>query len=129
MGGLLAPVHHARLTRRRPVGLIRHRDAMSYSSLVAAAALGALMIGCTASEDIPKLHAERHPIGTLGSGFVDAAAPPAPESTINPAPGSWDAVHPPRDYHVVLLTAGDDPATSTLVAGITQWANREHVRL
>ena len=28
-------------------------------------------------------------------------------------PGSWDAVHPPPGYRVVLLTAGDDPATTT----------------
>jgi len=75
------------------------------------------------------MRAERRPVGTLGPGFVDAAAPPAPESTIRPKPGSWDAVRPPRDYRVVLLTAGHDPATRTLVAAVNRWAEAEHVRL
>jgi hypothetical protein len=65
----------------------------------------------------------------LGSGFIDPAAPPAPEATIKPKPGSWDAVRPPRNYRVVLLTAGDDPATRTLVTAVKQWAKAEHVRL
>ena len=54
---------------------------------------------------------------------------PPPEGTIRPRPGSWDAVHPPRGYRVVLLTAGDDPATTTLVTAVKQWAKAEHVRL
>jgi len=65
----------------------------------------------------------------LGAGFIDPAAPPAPESTIRPQPGSWDAVRPPHGYRVVLLTAGDDHATTTLVTGVKAWANAEHVTL
>jgi hypothetical protein len=48
---------------------------------------------------------------------------------IRPKPGSWDAVRPPRGYRVVLLTAGDDHPTETLVTAVKQWAHAEHVRL
>jgi hypothetical protein len=48
---------------------------------------------------------------------------------IRPTPGSWDAVHPPRGYRVVLLSAGEDPATTTLVAAVTLWAKAERVGL
>jgi hypothetical protein len=71
----------------------------------------------------------RGPIGTLGAGFIDPAAPPPPESTIRPRPGSWDAVRPPRGYRAVLLTAGRDRATTALVAAVRQWATAERVRL
>ena len=73
--------------------------------------------------------AGRRPIGTLGAGFFDPAAPPPPEGMIRPKPGSWDAVHPPRGYRVVLLTAGDDHPTRTLTTAVRQWADAEHVRL
>jgi hypothetical protein len=46
-----------------------------------------------------------------------------------PKRGSWDAVRPPRGYRVVLLTAGHDPATTTLVTAVKQWARAETVRL
>ena len=69
------------------------------------------------------------PIGTLGPGFFDPAKPPPPEGMIRPMPGSWDAVHPPRGYRVVLLTAGDDHPTTTLVTAVKQWADAERVRL
>jgi len=68
-------------------------------------------------------------IGTLGHGFFDSAAPPPPEGTIRPKPGSWDSIHPPRGYRVVLLTAGDDHPTTTLVAAVHEWARVERVRL
>ena len=68
-------------------------------------------------------------MGTLAPGFTDAAAPPAPEATIAPAAGTWDAVHPPQGYRVVLLTSGDAPATATLAAAVTQWAADEGVSL
>ena len=72
---------------------------------------------------------ERRPTGALTSGFIDPTAPPAPEAMIRPRPGSWDAVRPPRGYRVVLLTAGHDPATTTVVKAVRQWARAEHVRL
>jgi ABC transporter substrate-binding protein PnrA-like len=98
------------------------------AALVAAAAI-AVVCGCASSGNSSELHADRHLIGVLGSGFIDPAAPPAPEATIKPKPGSWDSVRPPRDYRVVLLTAGDDPAATTLVRAVKEWANAEHVRL
>src|SRR5258708_21262667 len=99
------------------------------AALVAAAALALLLSGSLSSENSSEPHAGRRPIGTLGPGFFDPAAPPPPEGMIRPRPGSWDAVHPPRGYRVVLLTAGDDPATTTLVTAVKQWAKAEHVRL
>lgn len=97
--------------------------------LVAAATLAVGASGCASFENRSMLHAKRRPIGTLGSGFIDPAAPPPPEGMIRPRPGSWDAVRPPRGYRVVLLTAGDDPATKMLVTTVKQWAKAEHVRL
>ncbi|MGC4085947.1 MAG: hypothetical protein QM736_28420 [Vicinamibacterales bacterium] len=71
----------------------------------------------------------RRGTGTLGSGFFDPAAPPPPEGMITPKPGSWADVHPPRGYRVVLLIAGDDPATTTLAAAVKHWVQAEHVSL
>src|SRR5262245_17935939 len=100
-----------------------------YDALVAAAALAIIVGGCASSKDTLENQPERRRVSTLGSGFIDAAALPAPESTIRPRPGSWDAVHPPRGYRVVLLTAGDDTATATLVTAVKQWAEAEQVSL
>jgi hypothetical protein len=91
--------------------------------LVATATLAVVISGCAF------FGSERRPIGALGPGFIDPAAPPPPEGTITPSPGSWDAVRPPRGYRAVLLTAGRDHATTTLVAAVRQWARAEHVRL
>ena len=93
------------------------------------ATLAVLVCGSAFSGNSSALNAARRPIGALGPGFIDPAAPPAPESTIYPRRGSWDAVHPPRGYRVVLLTAGDDAATTTLVAAVQQWALAERASL
>src|SRR5882672_1468033 len=85
------------------------------AALVAAATLAVVVSECASSRNRSELQAERRTIGTLGSGFIDPTAPPPPESVIRPRPGSWDSVRPPRYYRVVLLTAGDDRATETLV--------------
>jgi hypothetical protein len=74
-------------------------------------------------------HAAPRAVGTLGPGFIDPAAPPAPEATITPRPGSWDGVRPSKGYRVVLLTAGTDAATRTLTAAVREWADEEDVRL
>jgi hypothetical protein len=98
------------------------------AALVAAAAL-ATASGCAFAGNSSALHAERRPSGALGPGFIDPSAPPPPEGLIRPRPGSWDAVRPPHGYRVVLLTAGDDSATTTLVTAVRHWAKAEHVRL
>jgi hypothetical protein len=67
-------------------------------------------------------------VGALGAGFEPVTAP-SPEATIDPAPGSWDGVHPSAGYRVVLLTAGDDKPTRTLVAAVRKWADDEKVEL
>jgi hypothetical protein len=96
--------------------------------LVAAATLVVISAWASSGKN-SDLDAGRRPIDTLGPGFFDPRKPPAPEATIKPKPGSWDAVHPPRGYGVVLLTAGDDHPTATLVTAVKQWARAEHVRL
>jgi len=98
------------------------------AAVIAAATLVVVVTGWASSGNSSELDANRRPIGTLGSGFIDPAAPPPPEGMIRPKPGSWDAVRPPRGYRVVLLTAGDDHATTTLVTAVKQWASAEHVR-
>jgi len=98
------------------------------ATLIAAATL-AVVAACAFSRNSTDLHAKRRPTGALGSGFIDPMAPPSPEAMIRPRPGSWDSVRPPRGYRVVLLTAGDDRATTALVTAVRQWANSEHLTL
>jgi hypothetical protein len=93
---------------------------------VAVIALGAG--GCGSADDWSKPHAAPSAIGTLGPGFV-TATPLVPESTATPSPGSWEGVGAPKGYRVVLLTAGDDQQTKTLVAAIEDWAKAEDVSL
>jgi len=97
--------------------------------VVAASTLAVVVSGWASVGHSSDVDADRRPVGALGPGFVDPAAPPPPEGTIHPRPGSWEAVHPPRGYRVVLLTAGLDPATTTLVTAVKHWASAEHVRL
>jgi hypothetical protein len=98
-------------------------------TLAAAVATAVLVGGCGSGDDWSRPHAKPTPVGTLGSGFFDPARPPAPEATITPRPRSWDGVRPSTDYRVVLLTAGKDPQTRTLVSAVTEWAEEEHVSL
>ncbi|MEU8074371.1 hypothetical protein AB0B31_02900 [Catellatospora citrea] len=93
------------------------------------AAVAALITGCSSGDDWSQPHAKPTAVGTLGPGFVDPSARPAPEATITPRPGSWTGVHPSADYRVVLLTAGADAPTKALVAAVEQWAEEEHVDL
>jgi hypothetical protein len=99
------------------------------AAVSAASALALLLGGCGSADDWSGPRAELRPIGTLGTGFTDAAAPPAPEATFAPRAGSWDAVHPPQGYRVVLLTSGNDGATATVVIAVTEWAAAEGVSL
>src|SRR6187402_1837685 len=101
---LLAGPFHFRL---RPVAV-----------LIAVAAF-AFVLGTRASSLEPT--GRPRGIGPLGPGFYDPSAPPPPEGMIRPKPGSWDGVRPPRGYQVVLLTAGDDHSTTTLVTAVRHW--------
>ncbi|MFC3505293.1 hypothetical protein ACFOOK_30625 [Micromonospora krabiensis] len=89
----------------------------------------ALLAGCNSGDDWSQPHAAPTPVGSLGPGFVDPSAPPAPEGTITPRPGSWSGVHPAKDYRVVLLTVGDDAPTKALVTAVKEWADDEDVDL
>jgi hypothetical protein len=93
------------------------------------AAAAALVAGCGSGDDWSRPHSRPTAIGTLGPGFVDPSARPAPEATVTPRPGSWTGVHPSKDYRVVLLTTGDDRSTKTLVTAVEDWAEDEHVEL
>ena len=91
--------------------------------------MAVLVGGCSSSDDWSSSHAKPTAVGTLGPGFIDPTAPPAPEATITPRPGSWDGVRPSEGYRVVLLTAGKDSATRALVGAVTSWAEQEDVSL
>ncbi|MGI5224951.1 hypothetical protein [Actinoallomurus sp. CA-142502] len=99
------------------------------AALAAAAATAVLAGGCGSGDDWSRPHARPTPIGTLGPGFSDPARSPAPESTITPRAGSWDAARPSKGYRVVLLTAGQDAQTRTLTDAVRKWAKEEHVSL
>ncbi|MFD4193706.1 type 1 periplasmic-binding domain-containing protein [Amycolatopsis thermoflava] len=93
----------------------------------AIAAIAVLLSGCGPADDWSGPRAAPGAVGTLAPGFV--TAPPTPEATITPSPGSWDGVHPAPGYRVVLLTAGDDAPTKTLADAVTAWAEAEDVSL
>jgi len=99
------------------------------AAVIAVATLAAFFSGWASSGNSAGPDVKGGTIGALGAGFIDPAAPPPPEGMIRPKPGSWDAVHPPHGYRAVLLTAGDDHPTATLVTAVKQWANAEGVRI
>lgn len=86
-----------------------------------------LLAGCT-SNSWSTPHASPSAVGGLGAGFSPSLTP-APEATITPAPGSWDAVRPSPGYRVVLVTTNEDDATRALVSAIQQWASSERADL
>ncbi|MFG2052344.1 hypothetical protein ACGFIW_33545 [Micromonospora sp. NPDC048935] len=96
-------------------------------AMLAATAL--LVTACDSGDDWSQPRPAPSAVGTLGPGFVDPSTTPAPEATITPRPGSWAGVHPPRDYRVVLLTAGADDPTRALVTAVREWADDEHADL
>lgn len=99
------------------------------AALAALAGSAVLVTGCGSGDDWSRPHPAPFPVGTLGPGFTDPAARPAPESTATPMPGSWDGVHPSQGYRVVLLTAGTDRPTRELVTAVKSWAAAEHADL
>ncbi|GAA2011041.1 hypothetical protein [Microbacterium ulmi] len=104
-----------------------HSRQRTIAALLTAALAAVLLAGC-AGDDWAGPRPAPTPIGALGVGF-EPAAEPSPEATIEPAAGSWDDVHPSPGYRVVLLTAGDDAPTKTLVTAIREWAGDEKVDL
>ncbi|GIM91456.1 hypothetical protein [Paractinoplanes toevensis] len=96
---------------------------------VALAAAATLTTGCASQKGWAAPQPTPTPVGTLGPGFVDPSASPSPEATITPSPGSWDEVHPPKGYRVVLLTSGDDAPTRALVGAVQEWAEAEDAEL
>ncbi|WP_320777420.1 hypothetical protein [Streptomyces sp. CRN 30] len=99
--------------------------------LLAAAAwavAAVLLTGCGPDDDRSAPDARPSAVGELGAGFIGAASP-APESTVTPRPGSWSGVRPSAGYRVVLLTAGSDRPTRTLVEAVEKWAEDEDVDL
>ncbi|GLW25369.1 hypothetical protein DI270_008010 [Microbispora triticiradicis] len=97
-------------------------------TLAAAVATALLAGGCGSGDDWSRPHAKATAVGTPGPGFLPASSP-APEATITPRPGSWNGVRPSEGYRVVLLTAGADRRTRTLVNAVTEWAEEERVSL
>lgn len=79
-------------------------------------------------DDWSEPHAAPTPVGSLSAGF-EPSSPPSPEATIKPRQGSWDDVHPSPGYRVVLVTAGDDEPTRTIVSAVQDWADDEEVQL
>jgi hypothetical protein len=102
---------------------------LSAGALAAAVATAVLVSGCGSGDDWSRPHTRPTAVGALGQGFVDPATPPAPEATVTPRPGSWKEVHPSKGYRVVLLTAGKDAQTTTLVNAVRKWAEEEDVSL
>ena len=103
-------------TRTRTVGV-----------LIAAAVSAALLTGC-ADDGWQRARPAPAAVGALEEGFRPASAP-APESTIDPAEGSWGSVAPGPGYRVVLVRAGVEHETRTLVAAVQRWAEQERVDL
>ena len=87
-----------------------------------------LLAGCGSGDDWSAPHPKPSAVGRLGPGFMPATTP-APEATVTPRPGSWDDVHPSEGYRVVLLTAGKDKPTRTLVTAVETWGHDEGVSL
>lgn len=88
------------------------------------------MTGCTGTAAPSPSEADATPtsIGPLGDGFLSGTTP-TPEATVNPEAGSWEGVEPPTGYRVVLISAGEDSATNTLVSAVTEWAASRNVDL
>ncbi len=92
-----------------------------------AATLLALTAGCAA--DWTDQRPVPAAIGTVGRDFVDPAAPPSPEATVTPSPGSWDDIRPAKGYRVLLLTSDDDAPTRSIADAVQEWAEEHDVDL
>jgi hypothetical protein len=103
-----------------------------HRSLRAAAGAAALLLalaGCESTDAWASPHPTPTPHGSIAPGFVDPTSTPSPGATITPEPGSWDAVHAPAGYRVVLLIGGDDAPAKAVVAAVKSWAKSDDVDL
>ncbi|RFA12461.1 hypothetical protein B7R22_15160 [Subtercola boreus] len=96
--------------------------------LALAGAGSALLSGCAPGDSWAQPHPAPTLVGAVGAGFLPESSP-SPEATVQPKAGSWDDVHPSAGLRVVLVTAGDDDPTRTLVSAIESWATAEKVEL
>lgn len=96
-------------------------------ALVSVALAATLLTACAGTDDWSTPRPDVAAIGALGAGYTDPVTPPTPEATITPRPGSWDEVHPGKDYRVVLLTTQEDSKTRTLSQAVASWAKAEEV--
>jgi hypothetical protein len=90
-------------------------------------AVAALTAGCSTADAWAEPGPSPSAVGSLKPGFT--SAPPTPEATVRPQPGTWSDVHPSRGYRVVLLTKGTDEPTKALVTAVEQWAEAEDADL
>ncbi|MBP2706228.1 hypothetical protein JOL79_20675 [Microbispora sp. RL4-1S] len=101
---------------------------LAVGALAAAVTTAALVSGCGSGDDWSRPHPKPSAVGSLGPGFWPAESP-APEATITPRTGSWNGVRPSEGYRVVLLTAGKEAQTTTLVNAVTKWAEEQDVSI
>ncbi len=105
------------------------RRAAALGGLLALAVASCAFAGCATADDWSTPRDAPSAVGTLAPGFTDPAAPPTPEGTVTPEPGSWSGVRPGPGYRVALLTSGDDEAATTLARAVTAWAEQTGVSL
>ena len=96
--------------------------------LALATATVILLAGCSTAADWTQPHPAPTPVGALRDGFLPQTSP-SPQATISPTAGSWLDVTPSAGYRVVLLTAGQDAPTLTLVSAISEWADDSKIDL
>ncbi len=103
-----------------------HRTRLA--SLVLTGSLLLSLVACAADPWLTPHAQQPTAFGTPHPGFFPTPTP-SPEATISPQPGSWEDVHPPAGYRVLLLTIGDAESTRTVAAAVTAWASQESVDL
>jgi hypothetical protein len=101
--------------------------ALRNAAAIAALLLAGSLAGC-AGDAWAAPRASSAPLGAAVTGFIPTATP-SPEATVHPPAGSWGDLRPAPGYRVVLLTAGDDAPTQTIVAAVRAWADATHADL
>lgn len=89
------------------------------AAVAVAAVLALALAGCADAWQEPRVAPE--PLGAIATDFVPTATP-SPEATVHPPSGSWGDLRPAPGYRVVLLTAGQDAPTQTIVTAVRDWA-------